>query len=227
MALSTLSALEGDVVDISAIIDDIDEELEDTHDPLLDTLRVSDLQPVCTAATSLHGCSSLRAKLLAVEKGDVDLLKRLLEINNSIDESLVEAACISKDQACIVALLDSGLPINQPLNPDQYILWTAANDVTFARFLVGVGADVNCRTRYDMTALSAAIAYGSINVVRFLISQGPQHAGNYNNPGMRDEALPRTPSTRNLARPEAKLEPTDQEGPEQGTSKRGINNTSY
>ncbi|EME39173.1 hypothetical protein DOTSEDRAFT_83026 [Dothistroma septosporum NZE10] len=167
-----LSALSGDVVDISAIVRNIEDDLGDAHEgALLEAVRAGDVPAVRKALDSLHGHFSMRAKLLAAEKRDACLLRVLLESNDVIDESLVEAACYSKDPASIAALLDFGLRINEPLNPDQYVLWTAVDDITFARFLVGVGADVDCKSRYNVSALSVAIAHGCIDVVRFLISE--------------------------------------------------------
>jgi len=49
---------------------------------------------------------------------------------------------------------------------------SAVNDVEFMQWLVANGANVNARSMLDESALSRAIAYGSLDAVRFLLAQG-------------------------------------------------------
>lgn len=49
---------------------------------------------------------------------------------------------------------------------------TRVDNVEFTKWLLDNGADVNARSKLDESALSFAIAYGSMAVVRLLIAQG-------------------------------------------------------
>ena len=49
---------------------------------------------------------------------------------------------------------------------------TAVDDVRFMQWLIEIRADVNARSKIDESALSIAIARGSMDVLRLLLAQG-------------------------------------------------------
>ncbi|KAK3066999.1 hypothetical protein LTR53_016382 [Teratosphaeriaceae sp. CCFEE 6253] len=89
-----------------------------------------------------------------------------------ISEDVVAAACERKDRESVRLLLASGWPIDKPVQTAASLLCIAVEDADFTQWPVHNGADVNATSSLDETALSVAVARGSMETVRCLLSQG-------------------------------------------------------
>ncbi|KAF2768102.1 ankyrin [Teratosphaeria nubilosa] len=131
----------------------------------MDTVRETGLE--------LKGLMTVAPKKEAILAGRIDMLELLLHRDNFVDDQLVGAACDRRDRQRLRLLLNSGWSINQSFGVGGgSALRTAINDVAFAQWLIDNGADVDLRSQLDESALSAAIAFGSMDVVQVLLSHG-------------------------------------------------------
>jgi outer membrane protein assembly factor BamB len=95
------------------------------------------------------------------------------------DEALREAAR-QGDLARVVALLDSGVPVDAPTRYGATPLFYAAErgHLAIVRLLVARGASVHVEdTFYGVTPLASALGGGHLEVARYLLEQGAQGAG--------------------------------------------------
>ncbi|CAK4034567.1 Ankyrin repeat-containing domain [Lecanosticta acicola] len=121
-------------------------------------------------ATSFHlsGLTTIGPKLDAIRAQKLDILKTLLEMDRTITEDLVAAACEQKDRECVRMLLDFGWPIDKRIYHAASLLWYATDDKDFMSWLISMGADINVRCQLGQPVLARAIVCGDIDVVHLL-----------------------------------------------------------
>jgi uncharacterized protein len=116
----------------------------------------------------------------AVDKGCLDLAKRLLEIGGSVEardrlgaKPLAHAAAAGEPEI-VALLLDHGAPIDAHSLDGSTALSQAAEAgrLPVVRLLVERGAQVNQPGRTGITPLSAAAYMGSVPIAQFLMEKG-------------------------------------------------------
>ena len=116
MASLDIAEMGGRVVDIGDVISDLKTELGPAAgNAMCEAIRHGNDDKV-RENSLLEGPSTLAPKKEAILAGRPDLLKLLLERDNSVDEDMVTAACKRKDRDSIRILLDFGWPIDKPIN---------------------------------------------------------------------------------------------------------------
>nr|POE64852.1 putative ankyrin repeat protein [Quercus suber] len=124
---------------------------------LCEAIRCGDGDTFRRESLKFKGPSTFPPKKEAILAKRPDLLKQLLETDSSIDDDTLATACAQKDHECVRMLFEFGWPINKSLHSMASVL---------------CGADIDARSMLDETTLSMAIAHGSMDVVRLLLSQG-------------------------------------------------------
>lgn len=90
---------------------------------LCDAICRGDEQAVRSMSKSLHGEKTLIPKREAINQRDIKLLQILLSEDSTLDGSLMEAACESRQREVISLLIKQGWPINEPLDHNISPLW--------------------------------------------------------------------------------------------------------
>ncbi|TKA61127.1 hypothetical protein B0A55_12371, partial [Friedmanniomyces simplex] len=111
--------------------------------PLCEAIRRDDEDIFREESLHLKGPPTLAAKKEAILVGRLDLLKLLLERDDSIEDDTVATACDRKYRDSVRMLLDFGWPIDKPVYFTASLLCTAVDDVEITQWLIETGADVN------------------------------------------------------------------------------------
>jgi len=115
----------------------------------------------------------------AAWKGNVEIVKLLLDHGADLHETIVEQSVIhfaarSGNVEVVSFLLDKGADVNargfMEVTPLMYA--AAGNDLKMARFLLERGADIQQKDIQGFTALYNAVENGSPEIIDFLISRG-------------------------------------------------------
>ena len=113
MALSEPQPVEGQQVDLQAVIDGLDEDFGPMPwEPLCKAIRSGDMQTVREGCFELRNKMTIPPKREAILCGSPDMLELLLQRDGFIDEDLVQTACDQRDRPSLRLLLDFGWPIN-------------------------------------------------------------------------------------------------------------------
>lgn len=123
MASSEPQDVERHWVDFQAVVAGLDEEYEPRPcDLLCKAIRNGDMRTVRQKGLELRGSVTIPPKRQAIVSGRIDMLELLLQCDSLMDEELVKAACEQGDRQSLRLLLDSGWPINQPIEGAS-LLW--------------------------------------------------------------------------------------------------------
>ncbi|KAK6442246.1 hypothetical protein LTR95_001521 [Oleoguttula sp. CCFEE 5521] len=161
------------VDDIQEVIRALEEELRPVAtNSLIEAIHHGDKDAVVTNSFKLKGLTTLDPKREAIIAGRSDFFEVLLREDPTIDEDMVATACERKDRDIIRILLDFGWPIDKPLYSMASLLCTAIDDLNLMQWFIENGADVDARSTVNESALSIAIARGSLDVVEFLLARG-------------------------------------------------------
>ncbi len=115
----------------------------------------------------------------AAWKGNVEIVKLLLDHGADLHETIVEQSVIhfaarSENVEVVSILLDKGADVNakgfMEVTPLMYA--AARNDLKMARFLLERSADIQQKDIQGFTALYHAVENGSPEIIDFLISRG-------------------------------------------------------
>ncbi|KAK4893194.1 hypothetical protein LTR49_028514 [Elasticomyces elasticus] len=172
MAAPANTVTGGCPVDLQELLSELGTELgPQPGDALCEALRMADEDAIRGKVYGVVGPPSIAAKRESIVLHRPDVLRMLLRADGYITEDLVATACRQQDRDSVCALLDSGWPINSPVNFSASLLCTAVDDEDFMQWLIEKGADINAKSRHNETVLSVAICRGSMEIVRFLLAQ--------------------------------------------------------
>jgi len=108
----------------AAIVDSLLDNTTENIASLRDAISQNDEQAVRRISKSFRGYDTLIPKRDAINKRKPQILKILLSEDDTVDESLMAAACESRQRDVISALVEHGWPINRPLSLNMSPLWS-------------------------------------------------------------------------------------------------------
>jgi hypothetical protein len=102
----------------------LEDELPSEVSLLCRAVQENDENTVRLAVGSLPKNLTISPKKRAIECDKPHLLRILMEENPSMDQSLMERACVNKNREIVDILLAYGWDINKPLSPVGGPLWS-------------------------------------------------------------------------------------------------------
>lgn len=108
----------------AAITNSLLNNTSDDKISLRNAISRNDEQAVRRMSKPLHGNETLDPKREAINRRKPQIFKMLLSEDGTMDESLMSAACESRQRDVISTLVEHGWPINKPLRLKMSPLWS-------------------------------------------------------------------------------------------------------